>query len=122
MTELFTSKIELATSAPVKNILDAAKQYKLTKWLDTNKETFKDMTQAQIAVLAAENLGFTVTVANVYGACNAIGIKLGQRIARAHNGAAVPKDINRMLAKHIVYLYENLREPVPESLFNLAYR
>ena len=121
MTALFPSNIELATPAPAKNILDAAKQYKLTKWLDTNKDTFKNMTQAQIAALAAENLGFNVTVANIYGACNAIGIKLGQRIAREHTGGAT-KDVNRMLAKHIVYLYENLREPVPESLFNLAYR
>ena len=107
--------------APAKNILDASKSYQLTKWLDTNKLTLNDMTQAQIATLAAENLGFTVTVANIYGACNAIGIKLGQRIARAHNGAA-SKDINRLIAKHLAYLYNKLGEPVPAELHDIAYR
>jgi len=80
------------------------------------------MTQAQIATLAVENLGFTVTVANVYGACNAIGIKLGQREARAFHGLAAPKDTNRIIAKHLIDLYEKLNEPIPQSLQDIATR
>lgn len=122
MTALFPLTAMETTLAPTKNILDAAKQYKLTKWLDTNKTTLKDMTQAEIANLAAENLAFTVTVSNVYGACNAIGIKLGQREARSHGGASVSKDTNRSIARHLAYLYNKLGEPVPPSLHDIAYR
>ena len=105
-------------SSHTKNSLDKAKSYRLTSWIDTNKETLEKLTQPKIADLATSALGFTVTVGNIFGASNALGIKLGQRIIRA----APAKDTNRTVARHLVYLYEKLGEPVPESLNAIATR
>jgi len=104
-----------------KNVLTHANTYKLTKWLDENKEALTNTTQAKIAVKATSELLFTVTTANIWGACNVLGIKLGQREMRAKS-YALHNDVPRLIAKHLVYLYAKLGEPVPQSLSDVANR
>jgi len=110
MTSPFATRKPI--SSHTKNNLDKAKSYKLTSWIDTNKEQLDKLTQPKIAEMAEKTLGFPVTAANIYGASNALGIKLGMREARS----GYDKNSSRVIAKHLVHLYEKLGEVVPESL------
>jgi hypothetical protein len=104
-----------------KNVLTHANTYKLTKWLDENKEVLTNTTQAKIAAKATSELLFSVTTGNICGACNVLGIKLGQRELRARS-TRVHNDVPKLIAKHLVYLYETLGDPVPQSLHDIATR
>lgn len=104
-----------------KNVLTNAEYYSLTRWIDENKNTFNNLTQIEIAKVATTTLGFPVTSANVYGASNVLGLKLGQREMRG-NILLKNKDSNRTIAKHLVHLYTKLGEQVPLSLQEIANR
>ena len=117
---IFRELLHPPTHKPIsshkKNNLDKSNSYKLTRWIDINKEQLDKLTQFQIATMAEKTLGFSVTAANIYGASNALGIKLGMREIRS----GMDKNTNRVIAKHLAYLYEKLGEPVPESLRAIA--
>ena len=114
MTSPFASRRPI--SPHTKNNLDKAKSYKLTSWIDTNKEQLANVTQPKIAAMAQKILGFEVIPSNICSASNALGIKLGMREARS----GTDKNSSRVIAKHLAYLYEKLGEPVPESLRAIA--
>ena len=116
MTDPFA--IRKPISPHKKNSLDKSKSYKLTNWIDTHKEQLDKVTQPNIAKLAEKHLGFPVTVSNIFGASNALGLKLGQRATRVDPN----KDTSRTIARHLVALYGLLAEPVPDSLREIANR
>jgi hypothetical protein len=109
------------TTGKTKNVLTKAENYKLIRWLDEKKDTLENLTQPQIAKLATAEIGHTVTVANVYGACNVLGIKLGQRELRGQIYYNFKNSTqSQTIAKHLVYLYTKLGEPVPQPLQEIA--
>lgn len=101
-----------------KNVLTHAENYKLVRWIEDKKDTLNNLSQEQIARLAKSELGYEVTIANIYGACNVLGIKLGFREIKGQ----ILKDSSSIqtVAKHLVYLYTKLGEPVPPNLQEIA--
>jgi hypothetical protein len=109
------------TTPATKNVLTKAENYKLIRWLDEKKDTLNNLSQPQIAKVATGDLGFLVTVANVYGGCNVLGIKLGQRELKGQIYYNYKNsNQSQTIAKHLVYLYTRLGEPVPQPLQEIA--
>jgi hypothetical protein len=104
-----------------KNVLTNSNTYRLTKWVDENKEVNMGKTKHEIAELAQTALGFTVTGSNVYGACGVLGIRVGVR-AGSNKPPRASKDSTRTVARHLSYLYQKLGEQIPASLLEIANR
>ncbi len=104
-----------------KNILSHASVYKITRWLDEKHSAMANLTHAQIAQFATAELGFKITDSNIAHVANILEIKVGQRNAQMSLNAR-SKDSPRTIARHLVYLYTKLGEPVPFDLQEIAIR
>ena len=104
-----------------KNVLSHASVYKITRWLDEKHPNMSNLTHGQIAQFATADLGFAVTDSNIAHVANILEIKVGHK-SKQMSINAMSKDGPRTIAKHLVYLYTKLGEPVPFDLQEIATR
>jgi len=93
------------------NRLKGPDQFKFLKWFED--QTFEyGLTDAQIAVRATNDLGFTVTVGNVYGAWDTTE----KERARAPKSDVQKLDILKRAVEH---LYKEVAMPLPPEWLDL---
>ena len=109
-----------AEKAFVKNQLTNAEVYRLTRWLDENKDILipARMTRAQIAVRASQALDYPITGANVHGAAKNLGIQIGQFHERRQE--TVAGDAYGVLVRGVLELYKRLGEKAPRELAEIG--
>ena len=105
-----------------KNQLTFEKSYKLTRWLEENKDGMKALTQDQIGKRAEAEMGFPVTTGNVQGSAKTLGISIGRLAGSYQNLGGKSKDTNRVLARCLCNIYTSLGEAVPQDLAEIASR
>lgn len=57
------------------NVLSHSQNYRLTQWLDYNKEKVEELSNIDVAKAAADELGFQVTLHNIISSSRVIGIR-----------------------------------------------
>lgn len=104
-----------------KNTLTHSQVYKLTRWLEEKHSGMSNLTQAQIADLACAYFDFQITSKNISHIADILEIKVGYRSTQI-NLSKQSRDVPRTIARHLVYLYTKLGEPVPFDLQDIATR
>jgi hypothetical protein len=99
-----------------KNVLLNSQSYKLGRWAEDHFDEIRHMGHGEIARSASAKLGFTVTVGNVCGLEDTLGVKF--------NPKAPPRaplaELVAILAKDSIELRTKLGEPVSDDLKALA--
>jgi hypothetical protein len=99
-----------------KNVLNAPQVYKLTLWLKDHLEEAKTLHQEELACMAWDDLGFTITTANLVMAGKNLGIMVGKQ-----NHVVQTKRTNdQILASAICDIYLQFGALIPENLKRLA--
>lgn len=84
-----------------RNMLDGKQKYRLAQWLDSQRDRIERMslTAPVLAKEATEQLKFTVSPGNIYGACQTLDYRLPQgakRQATIENGKVATEQLARL--------------------------
>jgi hypothetical protein len=104
-----------------KNFISLKNHYSLSKWLEGNTAKLSALTRIEAAALATQELGFTVTESNMYGAIAAAGLEIKFRRMKSPNPPRTQEGTkNKCIAVALRDLMQALNYPVPAYINAIA--